>query len=138
MPHTKAICRDHPANRQVTALLIHGQPYSLHTLKLALDREGIESHHAWTLEEAVHYIQSENPPHLIFTRDRLMDENWVDVVTLAARATWPVNVIVVASHTNEVPWLQVIECGAFDLLIPPLTGRNFNRVLYRAVEDILA
>jgi FixJ family two-component response regulator len=75
---------------------------------------------------------------LVFTEIQLADGNWADVLTLAAKAAAPVNVIVLAPFADVSFYVQVIERGAFDFIVPPLSGPELLHVVRIATENALS
>jgi FixJ family two-component response regulator len=79
-----------------------------------------------------------NPPHVVFAQPKLPDGMWADVVSLALKAPKPVNVIVVGRLANVGLYLQTITAGAFDFIVPPLTGYELTHVVRCAVENVMS
>ena len=105
----------------IQALLVQARPYPLDTLRLALEEQAIEIRTASNCGEAALALWSDRPPHLVFTEAQLPDGNWANILTLAARASAPVNVIVVAAQVDVRFYIQAVERGAFDFIVPPLS-----------------
>jgi FixJ family two-component response regulator len=57
------------------------------------------------------------------------------VLTLAAKASAPVNVIVVAPFADVNFYVQAIERGAFDFIVPPLSDPELLHVVRIAAEN---
>jgi FixJ family two-component response regulator len=73
----------------------------------------------------------------VFTDVQLADGNWADVLTLASNATAPVNVIVVAHFIDMKFYIQAIERGAFDFIVPPFARLELQHVVRIAAENAL-
>jgi FixJ family two-component response regulator len=58
-------------------------------------------------------------------------------VNLAARAPAPVNVIVVSEVVDIALYLEVIQLGAFDFIVPPMSSPDFAHVVWSAVDNVL-
>jgi len=91
-----------------------------------------------SFQEALPLLTGPNPPHLIFTQPKLPDGIWADVVSLAMMAPKPINVIVVGRLADVGLYLQTITGGAFDFIVPPLTGYELTHVLRCAIESVLS
>jgi DNA-binding NtrC family response regulator len=91
-----------------------------------------------SFQEALPLLTGPNPPHLIFTQSTLPDGIWRDVVSLAKKAVKPISVIVVGSLADLGLYLQTITAGAFDFIVPPLTGYELTHVLRCAIESVLS
>jgi DNA-binding NtrC family response regulator len=122
----------------IRALLIQARPDPLNALRLALEEQSINVFTAKNCAEAVLVLWSDCPPHLVFTEIQLADGNWMDVLKLAAKASAPVNVIVVAPFADVSFYVQAIERGAFDFIVPPLSDPELRHVVRIAAENALS
>jgi DNA-binding NtrC family response regulator len=122
----------------IRALLIQARHDPLDALRLALEEQSIDIFTAKSCAQAALALWSDCPPHLVFTEIQLADGNWADVLTLAAKASVPVNVIVVAPFADVSFYVQAIERGAFDFIVPPLSDPELLHVVRIAAENALA
>jgi len=122
---------------KINALLVRAQPYPLDTLRLALEEHTIEIRTATNCGEAALALWSDRPPHLVFTEARLSDGNWANILTLAAKANAPVNVIVVAPDVDVCLYVEAIGRGAFDFIVPPFSDPELFHVVRVAAENAL-
>jgi DNA-binding NtrC family response regulator len=122
----------------VTALLIfhHTKPYN--DLEAALKKLAVRVGRARSLAEAHHVLSTVNLPLLVFTESDLPDGNWADVVSLSARASSPVSVIVMGQETDTKLYVSVIEAGAFDFVAPPFEALDLAHVVRCAADKALA
>lgn len=127
-----------PKSEEISTLLLHEPGDALDGLRLALESQSVKVCCLRTCLEALPLVTGPNPPHLIFTQPKLPDGIWVDVVTLAMRAPQTVNVIVVGRLANVELYLQTITAGAFDFIVPPLTGYELTHVVRCAIENVLS
>jgi DNA-binding NtrC family response regulator len=125
-------------SEEISTLLLHERGDSLDALKLVLEAQSVKVSSLRSFQEALPLLTGPNPPHLIFTQPKLPDGTWADVVSLALKAPKPVNVIVVGHPANVGLYLQTITGGAFDFIVPPLTGHELTHVVRCAVENILS
>lgn len=123
---------------RIRALLIRAQDDPLDALRLALEDQLIDLVTAKNCAEAALVLWLDCPPHLVFTEIQLADGNWADILTLAAKASAPVNVIVVARFVDVKFYVQAIERGAFDLIVPPLSGPELRHVVRVAAENAIS
>ena len=121
----------------IRALLVQARPDPLNALRLALEEQSIDIFTAKNCAQAALALWSNCPPHLVFTEIQLTDGNWADVLTLAAKASAPVNVIVVAPFADVTFYVQAIERGAFDFIVPPLSDPELLHVVRIASENAL-
>jgi DNA-binding NtrC family response regulator len=127
-----------PMSQKVTALLIFHQTKPYHDVEAALERLAVPTERAQTLGEASHVLSRVNPPLLVFTESELTDGNWADVVSLSARASSPVCVIVVGQEIDTRLYASVIEVGAFDFIAPPFDALDLAHVVRCAAGNALA
>ncbi|HXX21974.1 MAG TPA: response regulator [Terriglobia bacterium] len=103
----------------IRALLVLARHDSCEALRLGLEAQLIEICTAKNCMEAALTLCSHCPPHLVFTDIELSDGNWTDVLSLAACASAPVNVIVVSPHVDVALYIRAMEGGAFDFIVCP-------------------
>ena len=121
----------------IKALLVKARPDPLDPLRLALEEQAIDIFTARNCAEAAMALWADAPPHLVFTEIQLGDGNWADVLTLAGKAAAAVNVIVVAPFADVGFYVNVIERGAFDFIVPPLSEPELLHVVRIATENAL-
>lgn len=122
---------------RVTALLVHDRPEPMGSLRLALEGQSIETQCVSTCHEANQTLRGRQPPHLVLAAARLPDGSWEDLVFLAAQAPVPVNVIVVSEVVDIALYLESIQRGAFDFIVPPMSLPDFTHVVRSAVDNVL-
>ena len=127
----------HSASEEISILLLHELGSPLDGLKLAMEGQSVRVCCAQSCQESLPLLTGPNPPHLIFTQPKLPDGIWADVVSLARKALKPVNVIIVGRLANVGLYLQTVTGGAFDFIVPPLTGFELTHVLRCAIENVL-
>ncbi len=121
---------------EISALLVHDQAEPLSTLGLALERQSVKTRRARTCQEAVHLLDRVDPPHLVFTDTTLPDGNWDDVLSLAAKASEAVNVIVVARIADLRVYIDTVEGGACDFITPPFAASDLAHVVRSAMQNV--
>jgi hypothetical protein len=127
-----------PKTEDISTLLLHESGDSLEAMKVALEGQSVKVCSLRSCQEALPLLAGPNPPHLIFTQPNLPDGTWAEVVSLAIKAAKPVNVIVVGRLSNVGLYLQTITGGAFDFIVPPLTGYELTHVVRCAIENVLS
>jgi DNA-binding NtrC family response regulator len=123
---------------QISTLLLHESADSVGPLILALEGQSLRVRWMGNYQEALPLLRGPNPPHLVFVESGLPGGTWVDVVKLAAEAQKAVNVVVVARLVDVRLYLEAIVGGAFDFIVPPLTGNELSHVVRCAAEDVLS
>jgi ActR/RegA family two-component response regulator len=127
-----------PAREEISVLLLHELGDFRDALKRALEAQSMQVRCLQSCQEALPLLTGANPPHLVFAQPKVPDGKWADVVSLALKATKPVNVIIVGRLANVGLYLQTITGGAFDFIVPPLTGYELAHVVRCAIENVLS
>jgi len=123
---------------KVTSLLLfhHTGPYK--DLKAALKKLAFPTVRAQSFAEACRLLSRVNPPLLVFTESELPDGDWSDVVSLSARASSHVSVIVVGQEIDTKLYASVIHIGARDFIAPPFDALELSHVVRSAADNALA
>jgi DNA-binding response OmpR family regulator len=103
----------------VSAMLVYNQPDHMGELKLLLERQGVKTLVARSCGEAFLHLWGRRSPTTVFTDVLLGDGTWEDLIGIAERSPWAVNVIVVSRLLDEQLYLDTLDRGAFDFLTPP-------------------
>jgi FixJ family two-component response regulator len=74
---------------------------------------------------------------LVFAEAKLPDGTWADIVKQARGARKPVKVIVVSRLVDVSLYVDTMEGGAFDFIVPPLSANELTHVVKCAVEKVL-
>ena len=122
---------------RITALLVYDRPEPMGYFRRALECQSIETQSARTCREVRQTLCGRQPPPLVLADARLADGSWEDVILLAARAPVPVNVIVVSEVVDIAFYLEAIQRGAFDFIVPPMPLPDFHHVVRSAVDNAL-
>jgi DNA-binding NtrC family response regulator len=120
------------------ALLVQTRHDPLDTLRLVLEEQSIDIQIARNCAEAALALWSDPPPHIVFTEVQLADGNWADVLTLSTKASAPVNVIVLAPFVDVGFYVETIERGAFDFIVPPHSDPELLHVVRSAAENAVS
>jgi DNA-binding NtrC family response regulator len=92
-----------------------------------LDR--IVSHTRWQLQvahstrDAIHSIRS-IPASVILCDNRLPDGTWLDVLRQTEHLQPRPQIIVLSPTPDPSLWAEVLNCGAYDVLVSPLDPRE--------------
>ncbi len=121
---------------EASALLVHSADEPSGSLKSALQGQAIRTDEARSCREAVEWLRGPHPPQLIFTDTLLVDGAWTDVVEAVARCRDPVNVIVVSRFVDMKAYLDALEWGAFDYLVPPFAAPDLAHVVRSALLNV--
>jgi NtrC-family two-component system response regulator AlgB len=121
----------------ITALLVHNNSELFVTLKAALEHQGLRVIQAESRAQAKRVVGVQKPVPLVFTDTHLPDGTWADILALAGKAALPVNVIVVARLVNTRLYIETIEAGAFDFIVPPFNAADLAHVVRCAADNVL-
>jgi DNA-binding NtrC family response regulator len=124
-------------HERIRVLLVHDHPEPMGSLERALEEQRIETENAGTCHEANKALGGLHPPHLVFAAARLSDGSWQDIVLMAGRAVVPVNVIVVSESVDIPFYLEAIQAGAFDFIVPPMSSADFAYIVGSAIDNAL-
>jgi DNA-binding NtrC family response regulator len=69
---------------------------------------------------------------VILTETRLSDGTWIDVLELAHEMGLPSTVIVTDRVADDLLWAEVLNLGAYDLLVQPFDTCEVQRILSNA------
>jgi ActR/RegA family two-component response regulator len=126
-----------PRKEVVAAILLHKAGEAMALLKLALEGQSIQIRWLTTVQEALPLLRAANPPHLVFAEAKLPDGTWADIVKQARGARKPVKVSVVSRLVDVSLYVDTMEGGAFDFIVPPLSANELTHVVKCAVEKVL-
>jgi DNA-binding NtrC family response regulator len=126
---------------KVTALLVSDGREPFEKLEPALDNQGVKTCRAESSADVLPLLEKPDSPQMIFTDTTLSDGTWAEVLDSAAQHWVPV--IVVSRLVDIDLYVQSLERGAFDFIVPPFLSadlahivrsatwnRNNRRVLY--------
>jgi DNA-binding response OmpR family regulator len=119
------------------ALLVHGDLEPLGALKRLLDAQSISNRRVHGCQEAAMELERLELPHLVFTDTHLPDGNWRDVLKLASKSAARAAVIVVSRFFEMRLYLDVIESGAADFVVPPFVPSELAYVVNCATERLV-
>jgi len=112
---------------KVTVLLVSDGREPFEKLELALDIQGVRTYRAESSAEVPVLLEQPESPQMIFTDTTLSDGTWADVLGLAARHKVPV--IVVSRLVDHELYIQSLERGAFDFVVPPFVREDLAHIV---------
>ncbi len=124
-------------SERLRALLVQARHDPLDSLRLALEEQSIDIILARTCVEAALALAADSPPPLVFAEAQLADGDWMDIMALAAKASAPVAVVVVAPSADVALYLEAIERGASDFIVPPLSDPELFYIVRNAADHAL-
>jgi len=87
---------------------------------------------ASSCSEAAGLLRAVPAFHLVLTDLALPDGGWFDVLNLAADINPDLRVVVCARLADERLWSQILEAGAFDILVEPYQDAEVARIVCAA------
>jgi DNA-binding NtrC family response regulator len=106
---------------KLRALLVHDQEEPWTGLTPLLEWQGIATSRVRNCAEAEFALGSSEPHLLVLTEPVLPDGTWAEILDLAGRMPSPVPVVVVSRHVDVDLYLDVLEKGAWDFIVPPFS-----------------
>lgn len=123
--------------KRTSAVLVYNEAGPFRGLEKALKGQSMKLRRAQNCAEAGRFLGQANPPHLAFTEAKLPDGTWADVLAATVKAKQPVNVIVVGRVEDTKFYVQVMENGAFDFIVPPFEAGDLDHVLRCAIDNVI-
>lgn len=123
------------ARKKLFALVACDGDESLMDLKAILKGQGLEIWSARSCAEVARLLD-QTQPELIFTATTLPDGTWADIVSLSETCVVPTNVIVVGKCKDTRLYLNTMDSGASDFLLPPFETEAVDHVVRVAGEQI--
>lgn len=120
------------ANQRL-ALLVYEQDGPIHTLEPNLISQGMRIQRCRSCSEAQATLREPNLPSLILTDVCLPDGTWEEVLKAANAAATSVPLIVVSRIIEMTLYLDVLERGAHDFIVPPISFSDLAYIIRTAV-----
>ena len=118
------------------ALLVTNRSAWDSALRALLESRGFAVYTAHSCSEGALLFESPHPPHLVFTDSQLADGSWADVLAATRQSAIPVNAIVVSPCVDVSQYIQVLEQGAFDFVVPPFRLEEIDYVIRNAMASV--
>ena len=119
---------------KIPVLIIHPNDESFHWLEEALREQGIQTCHAEGAKQAQAIFDQPDPPQIVFTDTTMADCSWEDIVKLAGEARRPASVIVVSRLLDVGLYIKVLQSGAFDFIVPPISVSDLAYIVHCAID----
>lgn len=122
--------------RTITALLVGKQDGCLPKLKQCLEELGMKTAFVERPNELRSKLEK-HAPEVVFAHTEPADETWSEVVA-ATRRSGKQPVILASRVLDDRKYLDALEHGAFDFVVPPFRPRELKHVVDSAVSGSLA
>ncbi len=123
---------------QLFAMLVSEEAVMLRRLEVALHQQGVRTSCARDRADARRILSSEQAPNLIFTAASFRDGTWRDVVAMAKRTEPPRPVILVTRLDEISLYLEAMNEGACDYIVPPFGAADVAHIIRSSVQDCVA
>jgi DNA-binding NtrC family response regulator len=94
-----------------------------------LTRSTVQVRTASTCHEAAEILRHDPTVRIVLTDIYLSDGTWVDILRRAGGALGSPRVVVCPRLADERLWAQLLEAGAFDILVEPYHEPEVARIL---------
>lgn len=119
--------------RTITALLVGKKDGCLPKLEQCLEELGMKTAYVERPNQVRSRLQKPGAPELVFAHTEPADETWSEVIT-AARQSGKQPVILASRVVDDRKYLDALEHGAFDFVVPPFRPRELRHVVDSAVS----
>jgi DNA-binding NtrC family response regulator len=119
---------------KVIALLVGNQETCFQALQAILEKLEIDTRRTRSCVETLPLLAGADPPHLVFTDTQLPDGTWADLLRLSAKARGLVKVIVVSRVVDIALYLDVLDAGGFDFVVPPFYPAEVAHIVRCATQ----
>ena len=121
------------SDKQFSALLVYEQEGPIRSLETNIASQGVRTLRSRNCSEVRELLRKPDPPDLILTDVSLPDGTWEDVLTCANAAPASVPVIVVSHIVEMALYLDVLQRGAYDFIVPPISFWDLAHIVRGAV-----
>ena len=119
--------------KSLSALLVYDQDDPVRGLETLLLSQGISVQHRGCCFQAQELFSGPSSPSVVITDVSLPDGTWLDVLK-AARSASPVKPVIVVSRVANIRlYLDVLEGGAHDFVVPPFSAFDMAYIITAAV-----
>ena len=129
----KAASGSGSSQRQFSALLVYGREGPIRSLETNIASQGVRTLRSRNCSEVRELLREPSPPDLILTEVSLPDRTWEDVLNSANAAPASVPVIVVSHIVEMALYLDVLQRGAYDFIVPPISFWDLAHIIRGAV-----
>ena len=107
-------------------------------LRQALNAAGVAVRVVRSCAEARKCLSGKSIPAALFCETSLPDGTWSDVLSLAASARTRIPVVIVSRVVDIELYLNALEHGAADFIVPPFCQQDVSHVMSCAVRRDVA
>jgi len=122
-------------SNKIFSLVVGDDIYPLESLREALRDVEVDTAAVTSCEKAARLIV-QTEPTLIFTAKMVSDGSWLEIVSLVEKSGVPANVILVVKEPDVGLYLNCIERGVYDFVVPPFEKAPLSHIVRSAWLDV--
>ena len=112
-------------------LFVSGRHDDARRLSQMLEDLPVALDHVGSLDQARIKLQ-QSDYSVVLTEAALPDGNWLEMLHMARRQPYELEVIVTDPHADALFWAEALNMGAYDLVSQPFYAPEVRRILYNA------
>jgi len=116
-------------------ILLVSPPQHRAGLLSSLEGKDFQIHLASNFREAMQRLGGEHSYDVLVADAELPDGSWRDLLQFLQDARLACEMVVCSRCGDERLWAEVLECGAYDLLVEPYDPQEVRRIIERAIES---
>jgi DNA-binding NtrC family response regulator len=121
-----------------SVVMVSGAPGTNLALRKVLHEAGVRVHEVRSCAGARLALRALKAPAVLFSDTSLPDGTWADVLALATEGERQVPVIVVSRVVDINLYINALEKGASDFVVPPFYSKDISHVLSCATQKNVA
>jgi DNA-binding NtrC family response regulator len=114
---------------ELWALLVYDEEEPVQGVERTLIDQGMRTRRVRNCAEASAALRESATPALVLTGISLPDGTWADVLEAVNAAPRSAPVIVVSALVDIKLYLDVLESGAYDFVVPPLSSDDLTHIV---------
>jgi len=117
-------------------ILVVAQPHRRTALLKTLEGRNLQIYLASSFQEARDKLDSSAASYDVLIADvELPDGSWQDLLSCLLDIKRPCEMIVCSRCGDERLWAEVLQCGAYDLLVEPFEKQEVHRIIENALDS---
>jgi DNA-binding NtrC family response regulator len=125
--------RPTPRANNVWALLVYDEEQPVRAVAQILRDQALSTRRVRNCSEATAALRDSDRPALVVTDASLPDGDWADVLKATGSGTYFPPLIVVSRLADIRLYLDVMESGAYDFVVPPLASADLAYIVRGAL-----
>ncbi len=117
------------------ALLVAGRSQHFVALRRLLEEQGTQVHWVSSLAAAGDALREPALPDIVFTDVELPDGDWTKILQLARKSLREIHVVVVSRLIDMTLYLEALQSGAEDFIVPPFEPSHLAHVVRSAARQ---